>query len=99
MPSHQYRPARWCSNGLCPPEQGDHVGVALERIQIVGQCLHHLAPLGEMLREVVGGADGVALGVGELALDDLILDGRRLEVPGRKRLDIDHGQVISDILA
>jgi len=27
------------------------------------------------------------------------LDGRRLEVPGRKRLDIDHGQVITDILA
>ena len=27
------------------------------------------------------------------------LDGRRLEVPGRKRLDIDHGQPIMDILA
>lgn len=27
------------------------------------------------------------------------LDGRRLEVPGRKRLEIDHGQVITDILA
>ncbi|MEX1233061.1 MAG: DUF1501 domain-containing protein [Planctomycetaceae bacterium] len=26
------------------------------------------------------------------------LDGRRLEVPGRKRLDLDHGQVIHDIL-
>ncbi len=26
------------------------------------------------------------------------LDNRRLEVPGRKRLDIDHGRVISDIL-
>ena len=26
------------------------------------------------------------------------LDGRRLEVPGRKRLDIDHGNVIADIL-
>jgi hypothetical protein len=27
------------------------------------------------------------------------LDSRRLEIPGRKRLDIDHGRVISDILA
>lgn len=27
------------------------------------------------------------------------LDGRRLEVPGRKRLEIDHGKVIDDILA
>jgi len=27
------------------------------------------------------------------------LDGRRLEIPGRKRLDIDHGRVIADILA
>lgn len=27
------------------------------------------------------------------------LDSRRLEVPGRKRLEIDHGQVIHDILA
>jgi uncharacterized protein (DUF1501 family) len=26
------------------------------------------------------------------------LDNRRLEIPGRKRLDIDHGQVIDDIL-
>ena len=27
------------------------------------------------------------------------LDNKRLEVPGRKRLDIDRGQVITDILA
>ena len=27
------------------------------------------------------------------------LDGRRLEIPGRKRLEIDHGQPIRDILA
>ncbi|HBH51262.1 MAG TPA: DUF1501 domain-containing protein [Planctomycetaceae bacterium] len=27
------------------------------------------------------------------------LDGRRLEIPGRRRLEIDHGQVISEILA
>jgi len=27
------------------------------------------------------------------------LDGRRLEIPGRKRLDIDHGQVMNEILA
>ena len=27
------------------------------------------------------------------------LDNRRLEVPGRKRLEIDHGQVIEDVLA
>lgn len=27
------------------------------------------------------------------------LDGRRLEIPGRKRLDIDHGEVITDILS
>jgi hypothetical protein len=26
------------------------------------------------------------------------LDSRKLEVPGRKRLDIDHGQVIREIL-
>ncbi|MBX3412647.1 MAG: DUF1501 domain-containing protein [Pirellulales bacterium] len=32
-------------------------------------------------------------------LHQLGLDSRRLEVPGRKRLDIDHGQVIRDILA
>jgi hypothetical protein len=27
------------------------------------------------------------------------LDGRKLEVPGRKRLEIDHGKVIYEILA
>ena len=27
------------------------------------------------------------------------LDNRRLEVPGRKRLEIDHGHVIREILA
>ena len=32
-------------------------------------------------------------------LHQLGLDSRRLEVPGRKRLDIDHGQVIDRILA
>jgi hypothetical protein len=28
----------------------------------------------------------------------LALDNRRLEVPGRKRLEIDHGRVMEDIL-
>ena len=32
-------------------------------------------------------------------LQQLGLDSRQLEVPGRKRLDIDHGQVIRDIVA
>jgi hypothetical protein len=32
-------------------------------------------------------------------LHQLGLDSHRLEVPGRKRLDIDHGEVISEILA
>jgi hypothetical protein len=32
-------------------------------------------------------------------LHQLGLDSKRLEVPGRKRLEIDHGQVIRDILA
>jgi hypothetical protein len=32
-------------------------------------------------------------------LHQLGLDSRKLEVPGRKRLDIDHGEVIKDILA
>jgi hypothetical protein len=27
------------------------------------------------------------------------LENRRLEIPGRKRLEIDHGSVINDILA
>jgi hypothetical protein len=27
------------------------------------------------------------------------LDSRRLEVPGRKRLEIDHGQAIREIMA
>jgi hypothetical protein len=27
------------------------------------------------------------------------LDGRKLEIPGRKRLDVDHGKPIRDILA
>jgi hypothetical protein len=27
------------------------------------------------------------------------LDNRRLEVPGRKRLEIDHGRVIDDVIA
>jgi len=27
------------------------------------------------------------------------IDGRRLEIPGRKRLEMDHGQVIKEILA
>ncbi|MFM7150296.1 MAG: DUF1501 domain-containing protein, partial [Gemmataceae bacterium] len=27
------------------------------------------------------------------------LDSRKLEIPGRKRLDIDHGKVIREILA
>ncbi|GDY23056.1 sulfatase [Verrucomicrobiota bacterium] len=33
------------------------------------------------------------------ALHQLGLDSRRLEIPGRKRLDMDHGEVIKDILA
>src|SRR4051812_4996978 len=32
-------------------------------------------------------------------LHQLGLDSRRLEVPGRKRLEMDHGQVIREILA
>jgi uncharacterized protein (DUF1501 family) len=32
-------------------------------------------------------------------LNQLGLDSRRLEVPGRKRLEIDHGRVIREILA
>ena len=32
-------------------------------------------------------------------LHQLGLDSRRLEIPGRKRLDLDHGQVIREILA
>jgi uncharacterized protein (DUF1501 family) len=32
-------------------------------------------------------------------LHQLGLDGRRLEIPGRKRLEIDHGEVIHDVLA
>jgi uncharacterized protein (DUF1501 family) len=32
-------------------------------------------------------------------LHQLGLDSRKLEIPGRKRLDMDHGQVIRDILA
>ena len=32
-------------------------------------------------------------------LHQLGLDSRRLEIPGRKRLDIEHGQAIQDILA
>ena len=32
-------------------------------------------------------------------LKQMGLDSRRLEVPGRKRLDIDHGKVIDEILA
>ena len=32
-------------------------------------------------------------------LHQLGLDSRKLEIPGRKRLDIDHGQVIREILA
>jgi hypothetical protein len=31
-------------------------------------------------------------------LKQLGLDSRRLEIPGRKRLDIDHGRPISEIL-
>jgi len=34
-----------------------------------------------------------------MVLPLLGLDGRRLEIPGRKRLEIDHGQPIRDILA
>ena len=32
-------------------------------------------------------------------LQQLGLDSRRLEVPGRKRLDIDHGKPITEIIA
>ena len=32
-------------------------------------------------------------------LHQLGLDSRRLEIPGRKRLEIDHGKAISEILA
>ena len=32
-------------------------------------------------------------------LRQLGLDSRRLEVPGRKRLDIDHGKPITEIIA
>jgi uncharacterized protein (DUF1501 family) len=33
------------------------------------------------------------------ALHQLGLDSRKLEVPGRKRLDMDHGEVIREIIA
>jgi hypothetical protein len=32
-------------------------------------------------------------------LHQLGLDSRKLEVPGRKRLEIDHGEAITEILA
>jgi hypothetical protein len=32
-------------------------------------------------------------------LRQLGLDSRRLEIPGRKRLDVDHGEPISEIIA
>jgi hypothetical protein len=32
-------------------------------------------------------------------LKQLGLDSRRLEIPGRKRLDIDHGKAIDEIIA
>jgi hypothetical protein len=32
-------------------------------------------------------------------LHQLGLDSRRLEIPGRKRLDIDHGKPITEIIA
>ena len=32
-------------------------------------------------------------------LQQLGLDSRQLEIPGRKRLDIDHGHPIADIIA
>lgn len=63
-------------------EQWDHVGPGFQRIGIVRPRLHHLAPLGQVPREVVGRAHGVALGMRKLALDDLMVPASLSRKPG-----------------
>ena len=58
---------------LRPLEQRYHFRAGFQRVQIIRPSLHHLAPLRQVLCEIVGRAHGVALGVGELALDGLKL--------------------------
>src|SRR3546814_10534961 len=61
----------WIATASCRASrpQGHDVGTRAQRVQVVGPRLHHLLALGHVLRAVVGGADLVALGVCQLALD------------------------------
>src|SRR5437879_1447527 len=54
-----------------PALERHDVSAGTQTVETVGPCLHHLPPLGKPLRFVVGGADLVALRVGELQLDDI----------------------------
>ena len=58
--------------GSRPTDRHD-LSTLLQLIQVVRPLLHHRPALGHVLREVVGGTDRVALGVRQLALDDVIL--------------------------
>ena len=60
-----------------------HFRPALQPIQIIRPSLHHLAPLRQVLSEVVGRAHGVALGVRELALDSLMVPALFVQQGGR----------------
>jgi len=51
-------------------EQRYHFRAGFQPVQTIRPSLHHLAPLRWVLGKVVGCAHRVALGVGELALDD-----------------------------
>jgi hypothetical protein len=66
------RPAR-LRPALGLREQRDHLRAGFQRVQVVGPSLHHLAPCRQVLGEVVGRAYGVALRVGKLALDGLMV--------------------------
>src|SRR3546814_779635 len=63
----------WIATASCRASrpQGHDVGTRAQRVQVVGPRLHHLLALGHVLRAVVGGADLVALGVCQLALDQI----------------------------
>jgi hypothetical protein len=60
-------------DALYPLEQRYHFRAGLQRIKIICPSLHHLATLRQVLCEVVRRAHGVAIRVGELALDRLMV--------------------------
>lgn len=65
--------------GLGLLEKGHRVRARFQPIQIVCPGLHHPSAFRQVLSEIVGCADGIAFGVGELTFDDLMIPALLME--------------------